>query len=53
MLEELSGVRTEAEDPFLPVFEGYGYQELQPHQDAVIGRAEELLGLVRDAGLPA
>ena len=53
VLEELSGFRTEAEDPFLPVFEGYGYQELQPHQEAVISQAEQLLGLVRDAGLPA
>ena len=32
VLEELSGVRTEVEDPFLPIFAGYGYQELQPHR---------------------
>jgi acetoin utilization deacetylase AcuC-like enzyme len=36
VLEELAGVRTEVEDPFLPIFEGYGYQELQPHQEQVI-----------------
>ena len=40
VLEELSGVSTGVEDPFLPIFEGYGYQELQPHQEAVIAAAE-------------
>ena len=43
VLEELAGIRTEAEDPFLPIFEGYGYQELQPHQEAVIAEVERLL----------
>ena len=40
-MEELSGVRTEAEDPFLPEHGRPGGQELQPHQEAVIagGRA--------------
>ena len=32
-----------ADDPFLPIFEGYGYQELQPQQEAVIAEAERLL----------
>jgi acetoin utilization deacetylase AcuC-like enzyme len=36
VLEELSGEATGVEDPFLPIFEGYGYQELQPHQAAVL-----------------
>ena len=27
VLEELSGIRTPVEDPFLPIFEGYCYQE--------------------------
>jgi acetoin utilization deacetylase AcuC-like enzyme len=40
VLEELSGVDTGVADPFLPIFEGYGYQELQPHQEAVIAAAE-------------
>ena len=40
VLEELSGHRTEVEDPFLAIFEGYAYQELQPHQEAVIEAAE-------------
>jgi acetoin utilization deacetylase AcuC-like enzyme len=45
LLEELSGIRTEVEDPFLEIFLGYGYQELQPHQEAVIAVAERLHGL--------
>jgi len=36
VLEELSGEATGVEDPFLPIFEGYGYQALQPHQAAVL-----------------
>lgn len=40
VLEELSGVATGVEDPFLPIFAGYGYQELQPHQKAVVAAAE-------------
>jgi acetoin utilization deacetylase AcuC-like enzyme len=42
VLEELSGCSTGVEDPFLPIFTGYGYQELQPHQDAVIAAAASL-----------
>ena len=42
VLEELSGFSTGVEDPFLPIFTGYGYQELQPHQDAVIAAAASL-----------
>jgi len=42
VLEELSGCSTGVEDPFLPIFTGYGYQELQPHQDAVIAAATSL-----------
>jgi acetoin utilization deacetylase AcuC-like enzyme len=43
VLEELSGIRTAVEDPFLPIFEGYSYQELQPHQEAVIAEVAKLL----------
>jgi acetoin utilization deacetylase AcuC-like enzyme len=43
VLEELSGVPTGVVDPFLPIFQGYGYQELQPHQEAAIAAAESLL----------
>ena len=42
VLEELAGVRTAVEDPFLPIFEGYAYQELQPHQEAVIAEVAQL-----------
>ena len=45
VIEELSGVRTEVEDPFLEIFSGYGYQELQPHQEAVIAEVARLHGL--------
>ena len=45
MLEELSGIRTEVDDPFLPIFEGYGYQDLQPHQDGVVAEVAALHGL--------
>jgi acetoin utilization deacetylase AcuC-like enzyme len=45
VLEELSGIRTEVEDPFLPIFEEYGYQELQPHQQVVIAEVAALNGL--------
>jgi acetoin utilization deacetylase AcuC-like enzyme len=43
VVEELSGIATGVEDPFLPIFEGYGYQELQPHQEAVIEDARRRL----------
>jgi acetoin utilization deacetylase AcuC-like enzyme len=45
VLEELSGIRTDVEDPFLPIFEGYGFQELQPHQEALIAEVARLHGL--------
>jgi acetoin utilization deacetylase AcuC-like enzyme len=43
VLEELSGERTEVVDPFLPIFEGYAGQELQPHQDAAIAAVGQAL----------
>src|SRR5690606_6287763 len=43
VLEALSGVKTAIEDPFAPMHEGLGGQELQPHQDAVIAQAEKLV----------
>ncbi len=36
VLEELSGVRTEVDDPFLEICEAQAGQDLQPHQDAAI-----------------
>jgi acetoin utilization deacetylase AcuC-like enzyme len=44
VVEELSGIRSGVDDPFLPIFEGIGGQELQPHQDAAIAAAEANLG---------
>ena len=44
VLEELSGAYTGVADPFLPIFEGYGGQELQPHQEAVITAVEQRAG---------
>ncbi|MGH7855814.1 MAG: class II histone deacetylase, partial [Candidatus Binatia bacterium] len=43
VMEELSGIATGVEDPFLAFFEGMGYQDLQPHQEAAIGAAAENL----------
>lgn len=43
VIEQLSGIRTGMEDPWMMVFENLGQQELQPHQDALIRRAEALL----------
>ena len=42
VIEELSGERTGVADPFLPIAEGFSHQDLQPHQEAVIARAEAL-----------
>lgn len=47
VLEEMSGERTECQDPFLPIIAGFGGQELRPHQDEVIRRAEALLKPLR------
>jgi acetoin utilization deacetylase AcuC-like enzyme len=40
VVEALSGIASGVEDPFLPVFEGIGEQELQPHQEVAIAAAE-------------
>jgi acetoin utilization deacetylase AcuC-like enzyme len=43
VVEQLSGIRTSISDPWMIIFENLGQQELQPHQDALIKKAEELL----------
>jgi acetoin utilization deacetylase AcuC-like enzyme len=43
VMEELSGIRTGVADPFQELLGGLGMQALQPHQDAVIRDAEQLL----------
>jgi acetoin utilization deacetylase AcuC-like enzyme len=45
VVEELSGVRTEVEDPFLAAIEGYG-QALLPHHADAVTRAAANLSLV-------
>lgn len=44
VLEELAGYPTGVDDPFLPIFEGYAYQDVQPHQSAVIDEVARVLG---------
>ena len=36
VMEQLSGIKTATEDPFMPIMEGLGGQALQPHQQDVI-----------------
>jgi len=43
VLETMSGKSTGVEDPFLPFIRDLAEQELQPHQDAAIAKAEALL----------
>lgn len=44
VVEELSGIRTEVVDPFADYLGGLAGQDLQPHQEAVIAQAMELVG---------
>lgn len=43
ILEEITGHRTPVDDPYLPVFENIGGQDLQPHQAAIIDQAAALV----------
>ncbi len=43
VIEELAGELSGTDDPFLEMMTGLGGQELQPHQDEAIRRAESLL----------
>lgn len=43
VMEELSGASTAIADPFLPLMQSWGYQELQSHQEIAIERARALL----------
>jgi acetoin utilization deacetylase AcuC-like enzyme len=38
-IEGLAGIRTDVQDPFLDAFTADAYQDLQPHQEAVINAA--------------
>ncbi len=43
VLEEMSGVRTSVDDPYLPIAAGNGGHDLQPHQAAIIEAAAALI----------
>lgn len=43
VVEELSGLSSGIEDPYLPILQGLGMQDLQPHQADVIARSAALL----------
>ncbi len=43
VMEAMSGIKTPIDDPFMVSFCDYPGQELLPHQDAAITRAEALL----------
>ena len=45
VLEELAGLRTAVQDPFLARYTGCGFVELQAHQAAVIDEAAQQAGL--------
>ena len=47
IMEELSGIRTNITDPYLEMAESWGYQALQPHQEAAIDRAAALLPRIK------
>ena len=43
VMEQLSGISSGTDDPFQEILGGLGGHELQPHQDAVIAQAQQLL----------
>jgi acetoin utilization deacetylase AcuC-like enzyme len=45
VLEELSGVKTAVDDPMAASVASVGGQDLQPHQDEIIRRAERYVSL--------
>jgi acetoin utilization deacetylase AcuC-like enzyme len=49
ILEEMAGVRTGLEDPLLGLLAGFGGQEIQPHQEAVVREAAKLAAALRVA----
>ena len=52
VIEELSGRRTGLEDPFLSLLAGFGGQEIQPHQEAVVDEAAKLVARFLTAAPP-
>lgn len=49
LIETLAGVRTTVDDPYLPILAGMPGQELLPHQDAAVARAQRLVERVGGA----
>ena len=47
VMEQLSGITTSVEDPFLPIMAGLGGQLMQPHQEAVIAECQPLLSKIQ------
>jgi len=47
VVEELSGLKSDAEDPYLKEFRGLGQQELQPHQQQAVDTAVKALADAR------
>lgn len=43
VMEQLSGIKTHIDDPFLPVFKGYTGQSVLPHEQAAITEASGLI----------
>jgi len=43
VLEEMSGTKTHVSDPWAPLMANWGGQTLQPHQQAVIAAAAQLV----------
>ncbi len=43
VIEQLSGIRTQIEDPWQPLMAEWGHQDLQPHQAEVIERSAKLV----------
>jgi acetoin utilization deacetylase AcuC-like enzyme len=43
VIEELSGHKGAVDDPFTPLITAMAFQELQPHQEAVIAQAERMV----------
>jgi len=47
IMEELAEIKSGFKDPSMDRFAAWPYQELQPHQAEVIGRAADLVGRIR------
>ena len=43
VIETMCGIDSGVADPFQPMVDGFGQQQLQPHQEAVVRAAEQLL----------